>query len=151
MVDAARVILEAMRVGDVGVVRTLLGDEPSLAQAKDPDGFSLLLVALRWEQAEVAALLRAARPELDLFEAAAIGDMDELRRVCGSSPTAVHALAPDGSTALHYAAFFDRADAVAHLMAAGLGADTVNAEGETALALARRNGAHAAVAVLERA
>jgi len=67
--------------------------------------------------------LRAGRSELDVFEAAAIGEVDELRRVLASDPDQVHAWSDDGFTPLHYAAFFGHPEAARVLIDAGADLD----------------------------
>ena len=53
-------------------------DDPSLARARDAEGVSALMRArYRFDRALVAAVM-AADPELDVFEAAAFGDLDRL-------------------------------------------------------------------------
>ena len=45
--------------------------------------------------------------ELDLFEAAALGEVERLRELLGADLTLAQARSDDDFTALHYAAFFD--------------------------------------------
>jgi ankyrin repeat protein len=68
---------------------------------------------------EALALLRAVRPTLELYEAAALGDLDELRRGLGTHPGKLGAYSADGWTALHLAAFFGHEPVVRELLAAG--------------------------------
>src|SRR5581483_2209655 len=56
---------------------------------------------------------------LDVFEAAALGDLDELQRALGADPGAAGAWSDDGFTPLHYAAFFGRPEAARLLVEAG--------------------------------
>ena len=74
-----------------------------------------LLLALYAGDSERAAELRAATPELDVFEAAALGDLDQLRGRLDQ----VDDGSDDGFTPLHYAAFFGHPDAVGVLIEAG--------------------------------
>jgi uncharacterized protein len=80
---------------------------------------SELLLALYRGDAGAAEELRATRGELDVFEAAALGEVDELRRAIAADPAAVHAWSDDGFTPLHYAAFFGRPEAARLLVDAG--------------------------------
>jgi len=63
--------------------------------------------------------LRAEQPELDVFEAAALGDVERLRALLDEDPALVGAWSVDGFTPLHYAAFFDGAEAVSLLAERG--------------------------------
>ena len=45
--------------------------------------------------------------ELDVFEAAALGEVERLRELLGADPALAQARSDDDFTALHYAAFFD--------------------------------------------
>jgi ankyrin repeat protein len=63
--------------------------------------------------------LLVREPQLDVFEAAAVGDTLRLREVLRGDPGAIAGFTTDGWTPLHLAAFFGRADAVDVLLAAG--------------------------------
>jgi ankyrin repeat protein len=68
-----------------------------------------------------AARDAASGAELDVLEAAALGDSDRVRELVTADPDLVDLRSPDGFTALHYAAFFGTADAARVLLE--LGAD----------------------------
>jgi ankyrin repeat protein len=51
-------------------------------------------------------------PELDVFEAAAVGDVERLRVLLDADPALVSAWSVDGFTPLHYAAFFGTSETV---------------------------------------
>lgn len=79
-----------------------------------------------------AAAERAAEGrELDVCEAAALGNVDALRRLVGADgPGSVAARSSDGFTALHLAAFFSGStDAARVLLDAGADVDAEAAEG----------------------
>jgi ankyrin repeat protein len=60
-------------------------------------------------------------PELDVFEAAALGDVERLRMLIEADPSLALAWSVDGFTPLHYAVFFGDPETVRVL--AELGAD----------------------------
>lgn len=117
MPDAAE-MMAAVAAGDTDAVERLLGEDPSLASARGDDGVSAVLLArYRFDRPTMDVLL-AADPELDVFEAAALGRLDRLKDRLTFSDAAT-AYSPDGFTALHLAAFFGRAEAVRILLEAG--------------------------------
>ena len=63
----------AVELRDAGTLQRLLHDEPVLAAARNDAGLSLLLFALYRGSTHLADLILAAKPALDVFDAAAIG------------------------------------------------------------------------------
>jgi ankyrin repeat protein len=108
---------------DADAVRALLDEQPWLATTRDADGVSALLRA-RYQMNK--ALVAAVRPHverLDVFEAAAFGDLDRLSELLGEDPELVEAWSADGFTPLHLASFFGQADAARLLLARGAACD----------------------------
>ena len=66
-----------------------------------------------------AAESAAAGAELDVLEAAALGDAERVRELVSGDPELAALRSPDGFTALHYAAFFGTADAARVLLEHG--------------------------------
>jgi ankyrin repeat protein len=112
-------LIAAVDAGDVAAVRTLLADEPALASVRGDDGVSALLHARYRSHREVLEALLAADPDMDVFDASALGHVDRLRHRLDEDPGAARALAADGFTALHLAAFFGKAEAARMLLEAG--------------------------------
>jgi uncharacterized protein len=83
-----------------------------------PELSPILQALYRGDRVE-AERLHGEAADLDVFEAAALGDGERLRAVLEEDPGAAQAWSSDGFTALHYAAFFDGADAVRILVDAG--------------------------------
>ena len=112
----------------------------------------LMQAVYRGDQPRVAELL-AGDPQLDVFEAAALGRADRVGELLERDPVLARALAPDGFTALHLVAFFSHdLDSARLLIAAGAdpGAPAQNAMAVTPLGSAAARGAHAvAVALLD--
>ena len=80
---------------------------------------SPILQAVYQNDKEALERLLAEEPELDVFEAAALGDTERLMQLVGEDAGATARKSPDGFTPLHLAAFFGHLDAVKILLAAG--------------------------------
>lgn len=90
------------------------------------DAVSPLLLALYEGRTDDAEALRAANPELGLFEAAAVGDVERLKEhlEAGADPSA---FAPDGYAPLQLAAFFGHRRAAELLVERGADLTAVSA------------------------
>ena len=116
-------MMDAVAAGDTDRVAALVADDPSLAMARGADGVSALLLArYRFDRPTMDALL-AADPDLDVFEAAALGRIDRLRERLAEDPGAVAAMSPDGFTARPLAAFFGKSEGTRILLEAGARVD----------------------------
>jgi ankyrin repeat protein len=78
-----------------------------------------LLQALYMGDRERVDELLASRPELSVFEAAALGKTHRLRELLEASPEQANAFADDGFQPLGLASFFGHADAVEVLLERG--------------------------------
>jgi adenosylhomocysteine nucleosidase len=116
---SAAELFAAIEAGDAGRVGELVGADPALASARGEDGVSALLRARYRSDRPVLDALLAADPEMDVFDAAALGRLDRLRARLADDPGSVHAFAADGFTALHLAAFFGKTEAARTLLEAG--------------------------------
>jgi ankyrin repeat protein len=109
--------------GDEGErLEAILNDAPALAAARDDEGVSAVLHALYHGRSEMAEVVAIYLPELDIFEAAALGRSGRVRQLLERDPALAHAKSPDGFTALHLPAFFGgpgTADAAQALVEAG--------------------------------
>jgi uncharacterized protein len=84
-----------------------------------PSPQSELLEALyRGDRDTVEAAL-AERPDLTIFEAAAVGESERVRELLSVRPDSAGDWSPDGFTALHLAAFFGRETVAALLLERG--------------------------------
>jgi ankyrin repeat protein len=120
-------LVAAVKAGEADRVSAFLAEEPDLATTRDEDGVSVLMLARYRSNRAVTDALLGADPELDVFEAAALGYLDRLRDRLDDDPNRVGALSADGYTALHFAAFFAKPEAARILIDAGAPVDVVAA------------------------
>jgi ankyrin repeat protein len=113
--------LAAVKKGDRDTVEKMLRRDPALLDARDENGTSALLLSYYHGKAEVANSLLSHRPDLDIFEAATVGDARRIREIVERDPSRLNAVAGDGFHPLGLAAFFKRPEAVKALLE--LGAD----------------------------
>jgi ankyrin repeat protein len=109
-------IFELISAGDTDAVLAAVGDDPSLAGARDANGRSAVRAALYAQRPDIAAALLDAGPELDVFDAAAAGDVDRLAELLDADAGLVGACSEDGYTPLHFAAFFNQGQALRALL-----------------------------------
>lgn len=112
-------LIAAVDAGDVAAIERFLAVDPFLAGSRGTDGVSALLHAQYRFHRDVLEALLAGDPEMDVFDAAALGRVDRLRDALADEPTQATAVAADGFTALHLAGFFGKAEAARMLLAAG--------------------------------
>jgi ankyrin repeat protein len=117
-------MIGAVTAKDAERVAAILAEDPALVSARDDAGVSAVMLArYRFDRA-VTDVLLAADPELDVFEAAALGYVDRLRERLTDDPAAASTFSSDGYTALHFAAFFGKAEAARLLLEHGARVDT---------------------------
>jgi uncharacterized protein len=125
MASTSDQLFDAIEARDVGLVRALVDADPAIATSRDPNGVSALMQALYRFDLSLVDAVKAHVDALDVFEAAAIGDLDRLTELLSEDPASVTAYSGDGFTALHFAAFFGRPEAVELLLARGAEVDAL--------------------------
>ena len=106
--DAKEDFLKAVRERDVATVKRMLAADASLANGAVEKALFVLVKGegfLPPEKNEVLKAVIAARPKLDLYEAAAVGTAEQVAAMLRTDPAAARATSPLGWSALHYAAF----------------------------------------------
>jgi uncharacterized protein len=111
-------IIAAVKSRDTAKVRELLQQDPALARTATDDG-SLLMTAVYYGARDAADLIRGLRADLDIFEAAVVGDTARLTALLDQDPALANAAHADGGRPLHLAAFFRHTEAVRLLLDRG--------------------------------
>jgi ankyrin repeat protein len=109
--------------GRLDKVREALSADPSLVNATNESGISVVLFSLYNGKNEIARLLIDRGARLDLFEASATGTQERVEQLLQKDPEAVNSYSPDGWTALHLAVFFGRVNIVHFLLSKGANID----------------------------
>src|ERR1035438_9566766 len=109
-------LFAAIRENDKEKVAQLIAANPALAHARNEAGVSALMQARYGFRPEIVELLHRAVGELDIFEAATLGDVPRLYALLANDPRLAKSFSSDGFTALHLAAFFAQPAAVEALL-----------------------------------
>jgi len=125
----AATVFQAIRNGDLDLLRDLVATDPACAAARDASGISALMIARYAQRTDMVEALLNARPPLDVFEAGMLGDHPRLDELLDGDRTAAQAWSADGFTSLHLAAYFGQPEAVETLLQAGADARAVSRNG----------------------
>ena len=98
--------LEVVKAGDAAKVTALLDADPELLDGTNETGQGAFLLAKYYGRDEVAGLLLARGPKLDIFTASAAGKVQLVAELLGRDKASLESHSSDGWTPLHMAAFF---------------------------------------------
>jgi len=118
-------VIAAVQSADQAKLAQLLAENPALASARDTTGVSAIMHAIYRHSQEGLQALLATHPELDIFEAASVGDTARLSVLLATNPDLVNSFSADGFTALHFAAFFTQEAAARMLIERGANVSAV--------------------------
>ncbi len=141
-------IIDAIQAGDIVKTRELLAQDASYATARDSTGVSAIMHALYRQRKDILDLLLAAQRDLDIFEAASLGNISRISELVGDNPALVNAWSSDGFTPLHFACFFAKEDAARLLLEHGAPPNAKQQQGWTALHEAAQRGDNDMIALL---
>lgn len=118
---AIQQMIDAVTALNLEAITTLVQARPDLAYTQLPDGMSCVLFARYRGRTDIVQALLDAGLRLTLFEAAALGQTERVRRIAGFDPKTVNEFSRDGYTPLQLACFFGHAETALALLE--LGAD----------------------------
>jgi len=117
--EPAQEIFDVIRAGDTGRLKTLLAAEPGLVNVRNERGHSPVLIAQYHHKADAVAVLLAAGPDLDVFDAASVGRTARVAEWLDRDPSLINAYSSDGFYPLGLAAFFGHPETVRLLLSRG--------------------------------
>ncbi len=126
MVASGQHYFDLLAKGEINELSRLLESDAAVSEARDANGVSLLMHSLYRGRRDLAEAMAAKKSELDIFEAASLGRLDKLKQYAGDR-SQLNSHSKDGFTALHFACFFQQAEAVRVLLEAGAAVDAVAA------------------------
>jgi ankyrin repeat protein len=110
---------DLIRQGKTAEIAAAVETQPTVAKSRDAQGISALMLAVYTHQPVIRDFLLTHLSDLDIFEAAAVGNCHRLHHLIAEDAMAARAISPDGWTPLHLAAAFSSADAVTLLLEHG--------------------------------
>lgn len=134
-------LLNMIRRGQAAEIAALVAEEPAVARARDAQGVSMLMWSVYTRQPQITDCLKAAAGDLDVFEAAALGECARLHEIVAHDAMQVWAVSADGWPPLHLAAAFAGPDPVRLLLEHGAHAHQVSHNPQ------RNQALHAAIAL----
>jgi ankyrin repeat protein len=112
-------LFQAVHDNDREKVERLISANRAVAVARNQTGVSALMQARYEGRREIVEVLRREVGDLDVFEAATLGDVPQLRKLLAADPALAKAYSADGFTALHLSAFFAQPETAAELLRQG--------------------------------
>lgn len=116
---SSRELLAALLDNRCDDVAKMLAADPRLCKSRDASGASAIQLAVYHQLDDMLDTLLAVDPELDVFEAAAVGEPARVQWLVSTQPSLVTETSLDGFTALGLAAFFGREEVLEWLLANG--------------------------------
>lgn len=116
--------LQAIKAGDLKLVKKLAAQSPELLDQKPPEGISTIMLALYHNETEIAVWLEKQGIPLGIHDAAALGNLKVLSEMLQNEHGAVNTFSPDGFQPLGLACFFNHTEAVKFLLDNGAGVNT---------------------------
>ncbi len=120
--------LTAVTGGDLAKVVAMLSSDPKLAASKNKKGQTATLLATYYGKKDIADVLIKNGIELDVFEAAATGQITRLRSLIANDKSLVNSFSPDGFVPLGLAIFFGHPETAMALLESGASVNLASKE-----------------------
>ena len=125
MLSIQEEFLEAIKNGDRTKIEHLLETKPSLARSKTSAGVSATVFALYNGNRQVATTIAGKKGKLDIFEAASLGDLAQVKDLVKHNSSLANAYSPDGFTPVALAAYLGQRETVEYLIENGADVNAV--------------------------
>ena len=119
MSEIPKEFFQALDHGSLEKVQKLLIKNPRLPDMLTDQGITTVLLAAYNGQFNIASYLASKKPVLPVFEAAALGENELLKKILDADPEKVTAVNADGFQPLGLACFFRRSEAARILVERG--------------------------------
>jgi ankyrin repeat protein len=111
-------LIDAIKSNDIPLVEKMLRSDPTLANARTGEGVPAVLLAQYYGRREIVELLVAHDAQIDLYTAAAIGDVPRALGWLAMQPELANTFSADGFTPLGLASFFGQLEVLNALLQA---------------------------------
>lgn len=123
-------MLDAVRSKNLDKVKHLLEIDEKLKNAKSEDGKTAVLMTAYYRANEIKELLLQKGAELNLYEAASVGNIARIKEIIGEVPKRINSHSFDGYTPLGLAAHFGQEEATTYLLSYGADINLKGSDGK---------------------
>ena len=116
---ADHAIFDVIRAGDAARLQALVAADRAAVNVRSEKGYSPVLIAQYHRKPDCLAVLLAAGPVLDIWDAASVGATARVAELLDADPARLNAYSADGFFPLALAAFFGYPQTVKLLIARG--------------------------------
>ncbi|OPA78637.1 hypothetical protein BVG16_12300 [Paenibacillus selenitireducens] len=109
-------MIEAVKINNLEKVAELINKDSMLVNASNDKGETAVLMSAYYRTNEIKELLVSNGAELNVFEASAIGNITQLKKLLKKSPEFLHNYSNDGFTPLGLASHFGNEETVKFLL-----------------------------------
>jgi uncharacterized protein len=112
-------IIDLIKTGDNSKLEQKLKENPSLVEIKTDQGVTLIQYAAYLRNSDAVEILRKYKPNLDIFEAACVGDNNTVVQLLLKTPGLLNSFSSDGFTLLGLASYFGHITLIKSLLKLG--------------------------------